>query len=289
MYALIHSLTSRFDATVFDRCFTTNIVEDDEYKSHLEGVGAKLCDQFPDASYMVFNFRKGHNQGLIGSTLSEYKMTVMDYPSEFEGCPVLAMKMIHDFLNSIETWLLTTPQNLLLLHCERDACPVLSFMVAALLIYRKQYSCEQKTLDMIYKQTTHELMLPLNPVPSQLRYLKYVSARNVSSDWPPVDRTFTLDSVIMKGIPKWDAEGGIRPIFRIRGQDTAAVDNQTPLVLFSTPKTTEVVRHYKQVVLLVFYIKLGVMPCPGGVILVCLDMGFLLLIFTQLLCRQIVN
>ncbi|KAM6544111.1 hypothetical protein CsatB_008558 [Cannabis sativa] len=234
---------------VFDCCFTTDVWEGDDYKVYIGGIVGQLRDHFPDASFMVFNFREGESQSQIASILSEYDMTVMDYPRHYEGCPLLTMEMVHHFLRSSESWLSLGHQNLLLMHCERGGWPVLAFMLAALLIYRKQFNGEQKMLDMIYKQAPRELlqlMSPLNPMPSQLRYLQYVSRRNVGSEWPPLDRALTLDCIILRLIPNMDGEGGCRPIFRIYGQDPFMAADRTPKVLFSTPKKSKLVRHYKQ-------------------------------------------
>ncbi|THU64687.1 hypothetical protein C4D60_Mb01t29070 [Musa balbisiana] len=234
---------------VFDCCFTTDVLEQDEYKVYIGGIVAQLRDNFPDASFMVFNFREGETQSQISSILSEYDMTVMDYPRQYEGCPLLTMEMIHHFLRSSESWLSLGQQNLLLMHCERGGWPVLAFMLAALLVYRKQYAGEQRTLDMIYKQAPHELLhflSPLNPLPSQLRYLHYISRRNVGAQWPPLDRALTLDCIILRFIPDFDGTGGCRPIFRIYGQDPFIASDRTPKVLFSTPKKSKLVRFYKQ-------------------------------------------
>ncbi|KAM7459567.1 hypothetical protein LguiA_036561 [Lonicera macranthoides] len=234
---------------VFDCCFTTDVLEEDELKVYMGGIMNQLREYFPDASFMVFNFREGESQSQIGNVLSEYDLTVMDYPRQYEGCPLLTMETIHHFLRSSESWLSLGAQNVLLLHCERGGWPVLAFMLAALLIYRKQYTGEQKTLDMIYKQAPRELLQlisPLNPLPSQLRYLQYVSRRNVGTVWPPLDRALTLDCVILRVIPNMDGEGGCRPIFRIYGQDPFMAADRTPKVLFSTPKRSKIVRYYKQ-------------------------------------------
>ncbi|CAK9146645.1 unnamed protein product [Ilex paraguariensis] len=234
---------------VFDCCFTTDVLEDDDYKVYMGGIVRQLREYFPDASFMVFNFREGENQSQIANILSEYDMTVMDYPRQYENCPLLPMEMIHHFMRSSESWLSLGQRNVLLMHCERGGWPVLAYMLAALLIYRKQYTGEQKTLDMIYKQAPRELlqlMSPLNPLPSQLRYLQYVSRRNVGSEWPPLDRALTLDCIILRAIPSIDGEGGCRPIFRIYGQDPFMVADRTPKVLFSMPKRSKTVRHYKQ-------------------------------------------
>ncbi|XP_043695174.1 formin-like protein 18 [Telopea speciosissima] len=234
---------------VFDCCFSTDVLEEDDYKVYMEGIVGQLRDHFPDASFMVFNFREGDRQSQIANILSEYDMTVMDYPRHYESCPLLTMEVIHHFLRSSENWLSLAPNNVLLMHCERGGWPVLAFMLAGLLIYRKQYTGEQRTLDMIYKQAPRELLQllsPLNPLPSQLRYLQYVSRRNVASEWPPLDRALTLDCVILRLIPNFDGEEGCRPIFRIYGQDPFISTDRTPKVLFSSPKKGKLVRLYKQ-------------------------------------------
>ncbi|MED6216970.1 hypothetical protein PIB30_013185 [Stylosanthes scabra] len=234
---------------VFDYCFTTDIMDEDEYKVHIGGIIEQLYDHFPEASYMVFNMGEGENQSQISSILFDYDVTVMDYPRQYEGCPILTMEMIHHFLRSCENWLQLGLQNIILMHCERGGWPVLAFMLASLLIYRKQFTGEQKTLEMIYKQAPMELLLlmsPLNPLPSQLRYLQYISRRNVGSEWPPLDRAVTLDCVVIRIIPNMDGEGGCRPICRIYGQDPFMAADRTPKVLFSTPKRSKLVRYYKQ-------------------------------------------
>ncbi|KAJ6924898.1 hypothetical protein NC652_017996 [Populus alba x Populus x berolinensis] len=234
---------------VFDCCYCTDTFEDEEYKVYIGGIVGKLHNHLPDASFMVFNFREGDNQSQISSVLSEFDMTVMDYPRHYESCPILSMEMIHHFLRSSESWLSLGQQNVVLMHCERGGWPVLAFMLAALLLYGKQFTGEQRTLDMIYKQGPRELlqlMSPINPLPSQLRYLQYVSRRNVGTQWPPLDRALTLDCIILRLVPGMDTEGGCRPIFRIYGQDPFMAADRNPKVLFSTPKRSRFVRHFKQ-------------------------------------------
>ncbi|KAL2249563.1 formin-like protein 13 isoform X2 [Sesamum indicum] len=232
---------------VFDCCFTTDAFAD--YKGYVGGIIAQLREHYPDASILAFNFREGQTQSQIANALTEYDMTIMEYPRQYEGCPLLPMEVIHHFLRSSESWLSLGLQNLLLMHCERGGWPVLAFMLAALLIYRKHYSGEHKTLDMVYKQAPRELLhllTPLNPVPSQLRYLQYVSRRNVATEWPPLDRALTMDCVIIRMIPNFDGDGGCRPLFRIYGQDPFQNSDRAPKILFSTPKKSRTVRHYKQ-------------------------------------------
>lgn len=237
--------------TVFECCFSTDALQENNFKDYIGGILGQLQEHCPDATFMVFNFREGERQGQISDICSEYDMTVMDYPRHYEGCPLLSMEMIHHFLRSSESWLLLGQNNMLLMHCERGGWPVLAFMLAGLLIFRKQYSGEQKTLDMIHKQAPRELLqllTPLNPLPSQLRYLQYISRRNAGSGWPPSERPLTLDCVILRTIPNFDGEGGCRPIFRIYGKDPFITNNQTSKVLFSTPKKGKNIRLFRQVI-----------------------------------------
>ncbi|GFZ03416.1 actin binding protein [Actinidia rufa] len=251
----------------------------EDYKVYVGRIIGQLRENYPDASILVFNFREGETESLVANVLSEYDMTIMDYPRHYEGCPLLSMEVIHHFLRSSESWLSLGQQNVLLMHCERGGWPVLAFMLAALLIYRKQYTGEQRTLDMIYRQAPRELLhllSPLNPLPSQLRYLQYVSRRNVASEWPPLDGALTLDCIIIRLIPNFDGEGGCRPIFRIYGQDPFLVPDRTPKLLFSTPKRSKAVRHYKQAECELVKIDINC-HIQGDVVLECIslhdDMG----------------
>ncbi|XVE56883.1 hypothetical protein DITRI_Ditri04bG0046100 [Diplodiscus trichospermus] len=233
---------------VFDCCFSADVLEEDEYKVYMGGIVAQLQDYFPDASFMVFNFREGERRSQISDILSQYDMTVMDYPRQYEGCPLLPLEMIHHFLRSSESWLsLEGQQNVLLMHCERGGWPVLAFMLAGLLLYRKQYSGEQKTLEMVYKQAPRDLLQllsPLNPQPSQLRYLQYISRRNLGSDWPPSDTPLFLDCLILRVLPLFEGGEGCRPVIRVYGQDPKTPANRSSKLLFSTAKTKKQVRHF---------------------------------------------
>ncbi|KAI4340127.1 hypothetical protein MLD38_024995 [Melastoma candidum] len=111
---------------LFDCCFSTGILEEDDYKVYMGGIVAQLQDYFPDASFMVFNFREGEKRSQISDILSNYDMTVMDYPRQYEGCPLLPLEMIHHFLKSSESWLsLEGQQNVLLMHCGGEDGPCL--------------------------------------------------------------------------------------------------------------------------------------------------------------------
>ncbi|XP_019441430.1 PREDICTED: formin-like protein 13 isoform X2 [Lupinus angustifolius] len=233
---------------VFDCCFVTEAWNEDKYKVYMDGIVGQLRENLTDASILVFNFREENSKSQLANIMSDYDITIMDYPRHYEGCPILKMELIHHFLRSGESWLSLGEHNVLLMHCERGGWPVLAFMLAALLIYRKVCTGERRTLEMVYRQAPHELLhllTPMNPVPSQLRYLQYVSRRNVTLDWPPLDRALMLDCIILRFIPNFDAQGGCHPVLRIYGQDPFSADKKTKM-MYSTPKRTRNVRAYKQ-------------------------------------------
>ncbi|CAF1788923.1 formin-like protein 20 [Brassica napus] len=231
---------------VFDCCFSSYVMGEDEYKLYLGGIVAQLQKHFPNASFMVFNFKEGEQPSQISDVLSPYNMTVMEYPLQYESCPLLPLEMIHHFLRSSESWLsLEDQQNFLLMHCERGGWPILAFMLAGLLLYRKQYQGEMKTLEMVHRQAPKELLKilsPLNPQPSQLRYLQYISR----VDWPPSDTPLLLDYLILSDLPCFEGSKGCRPILRVYGQDPKARADKSSVVLFSTPKTDTHTRLYQQ-------------------------------------------
>ncbi|KAJ0963461.1 hypothetical protein J5N97_028583 [Dioscorea zingiberensis] len=233
---------------VFDCCFSTEILGEYEYKDYLRGIVAELQDYFPDATFVVFDFSEGDNRSLISEILSNYNIQVVEYPCQYEGSPLLPIDTICQFLMSSERLLSPTgQQNVLLMHCERGGWPVLAFVLAGLLLYRKQYNGEQKTLEMVYKQAPEELLhllSPVDPQPSHLRYLQYISELGNGLE-RPAQGLLTLECVILRVIPDFDG-GGCRPVVRVYGQDPEASDFESAKVLFSTPRTKEHVQLYGQ-------------------------------------------
>ncbi|KAL8208763.1 hypothetical protein R6Q57_008175 [Mikania cordata] len=233
---------------VFDCCFSTGAWVQD-YKAYAGNIISQYKETYPESSIMILDFRDGEKESRITSALSDYDITVMDYPRHYEGCPLLSVEVIHHFVKSTENWLSAAQENILIMHSELGGWPVLAFMVAALSLYRKHLNVEIKALDMVYKQAPNDLlpmMSPMNPMPSQLRYLQYVSRRNVDIEWPPADKALTLDCVIMRMVPDFDGKGGCCPIFRIYGRDPLLKIDKTPKLLFSTPRRRTNIRYYNQ-------------------------------------------
>ncbi|BAS88245.1 Os04g0245000, partial [Oryza sativa Japonica Group] len=269
---LEEKLIEIFMLAVFDCCFSTETMEQFEYKNYLDNIVLQLREQFVDSSLMVFNFRD-EGKSLVSGLFSLYGITVKDYPCQYLGCPLLPLEMVLHFLRLSERWLmLEGQQNFLLMHCEKGGWPVLAFMLAGLLLYMKQYNGEERTLVMVYKQAPKELLqmlTTLNPQPSHLRYLQYICKMDDELEWPIQPIPFTLDCVILREVPNFDGVGGCRPIVRVYGQDFLTVDKRCNVML-PPSKPRKHARRYKQQADNIS-VKLNVGSCvQGDVVLECL-------------------
>jgi hypothetical protein len=235
---------------VLDRSYSIETLEEGKFRAYIENIVSELHEHTPGGSYTGFNFGTGESkQSQISRILNEHEISMKDYARHYEGCPILPMETLHNLLKSSERWL-ARDRHFLLMHAEQGGWPILVFVLSALLIYLKHYSDEQKTLEMVYKQAPPqllELFSPLDPMPSQLRYLQYISRMPLSLKWPPIDRAVTLDRLIVRIIPDSDGLGGMRPMFRIYGQDPLTPNDSNSKLIFSTPKDKKTVRLYKKV------------------------------------------
>ncbi|XP_023745435.2 formin-like protein 6 [Lactuca sativa] len=260
---------------VFDSCFRIKTWEQEEYKAYVGNIISQFQETYPESSVMIFNFREGDTASKIHQFLSEYFITIMDYPWHYEGCPLLSVEVIHHFLKSSESWLSLGQHNILLMHCEVGGWPVLAFMSAALLLYRKQYTAANRALEMVYKQApsgvSSQLLSPLNSLASQLRYLQFVLKRNADEQWPPAKKPLTLVCVVMRMIPDFDGKGGCCPIFRIYGRDPLLHVEKSSKLLFSTPRRSKNVCSYNQAESEVVKIDINC-HIQGDVVLECLNL-----------------
>ncbi|KAL1569252.1 Formin-like protein 14, variant 2 [Salvia divinorum] len=147
---------------VFDSCFSTEVLPEDIYRLYLHEIINELHEEFPESSFLAFNFREGEKRSQFAEILCEYDVTVMDYPRQ------------------------------------------------------KLQSGERKTLEMVYREGPKgllQLLSPLNPFPSQLRF---------------------------------DNQKGCRPIVRVFGRNLLSKDGLSTQMLYSMHKKGRHVRHYRQ-------------------------------------------
>jgi hypothetical protein len=234
---------------VFDSCFSTEVLPQGMYPVYLNEILTELHEEHIESSFLAINFRDGDKRSQFADILREYNIPVIDYPRHFEGCPVLPLSLIQHFLRVCEHWLSSgNNKNIILLHCERGTWPLLAFLLSCLLIYKKLHGAEHKTLDIIYREAPKgflQLFSALNPMPSQLRYMQYVARRNISPEWPPMERALSLDCLILRAIPSFDSDNGCRPLVRIFGRNLLGKNGSMANMIFSMPKKKSL-RHYRQ-------------------------------------------
>eukprot|EP01018_Ginkgo_biloba_P019004 Gb_27499 [translate_table: standard] len=260
---------------VFDSCFSTEVLPDEMYHIYLREIVTELHEQYPNSSFLAFNFREGEKRSKFAEIVCEYDVTVMDYPRQYENCPLLPLSLIQHFLRASDNWLsMRNHQNIVLMHCERGGWPLLAFLLSTFLIYRKLQTGEQRTLDNVHREAPKgylQLLSPLNPFPSQLRYLQYVARRNMSPEWPPMERALSLDCLILRSVPNFDSQNGCRPIIRIFGRDLHSEGGLSTQMLFSMSKKKKSLRHYRQVDCDVVKIDIQCMV-QGDVVLECVHL-----------------
>ncbi|KAE8699079.1 Formin-like protein 6 [Hibiscus syriacus] len=260
---------------VFDSCFSTEVLPDGMYQVYLHEIVTELHEEFPESSFLAFNFREGEKPSSFAEILCQFDVAVLDYPRQYEGCPLLPLSLIQHFLCVCESWLsVGNHQNVILLHCERGGWPLLAFLLASFLIFKKLHSGERKTLEIVHREAPKgflQLLSPLNPYPSQLRYLQYIARRNITPEWPPPERALSLDCIILRAIPSFDAQNGCRPIIRIFGRNLHNQDGLSTQMLFSMSKKRKVLRHYRQVDCDVIKIDIQCLV-QGDVVLECVHL-----------------
>ncbi|XP_010478596.1 PREDICTED: formin-like protein 14 [Camelina sativa] len=260
---------------VFDSCFCTEVLADGLYQIFLHEVINDLHEEFPESSFLAFNFREGEKKSVFAETLCEYDVTVLEYPRQYEGCPLLPLSLIQHFLRVCESWLARgNRQDVILLHCERGGWPLLAFILASFLIFRKVHSGERRTLEIVHREAPKgllQLLSPLNPFPSQLRYLQYVARRNINPEWPPPERALSLDCIIIRAIPNFDSQHGCRPIIRIFGRNYSSTSGLSTEMVYSMSDKKKPLRHYRQAECDVIKIDIQCWV-QGDVVLECVHM-----------------
>ncbi|KAL2348798.1 hypothetical protein Fmac_002798 [Flemingia macrophylla] len=235
---------------VFDSCFSTEALEEGMYSLYLRQILSDLHEDFPESSFLAVNFRDGQRRSHFADVLCDAAdVTVVDYPKQYEGCPLLPLSLVHHFLRLCDTWLADAAHNVILFHCERGGWPLLAFHLAAFIVFRRLQSGERRTLEMVHREAPKgllQLLSPLNPMPSQLRYIQYVARRNIAAEWPPPERALSLDCVILRGVPGYDGGNGCRPFFRIFGRNLLSKGGLSTQMIYNMHKKKKSLRHYRQ-------------------------------------------
>ncbi|KAL5210308.1 hypothetical protein ABZP36_005931 [Zizania latifolia] len=247
---------------VFNSCLSTEPLDDARKAVHLTSTVIQLKSCHPqDASLMLLNFYAAAGSGKsslpVDALLQHGVAAVTEYPCHRyaparRGCLSLPLATTREILASCVDWLVTNGQrNILLMHCEDGAWPALALAMASLLVYMEEPAPELKTtLAKVYGRAPRALLAAgseLDPQPSHLRYLQYVTRLRSSLKRMSRHETLILDCLILRAVPDFDGNGGCRPIVRVHGpRDGDQADDPSPKVLFSTQRIKQQFRQYNQ-------------------------------------------
>ncbi|KAF1873460.1 hypothetical protein Lal_00027498 [Lupinus albus] len=67
---------------VFDSCFCTEALPEGMYQLYLHEIITELHEEFPESSFLAFNFHEGEKRSEFAEILVEYDATVIDYPKQ---------------------------------------------------------------------------------------------------------------------------------------------------------------------------------------------------------------
>uniref|UniRef100_A0A0E0D2E6 C2 tensin-type domain-containing protein n=1 Tax=Oryza meridionalis TaxID=40149 RepID=A0A0E0D2E6_9ORYZ len=258
---------------VFNSCLSTEpLVDDDDddevaRNDHLISTVIQLKSCHPHgASLMLLNLFAGGGGEEASSLLPVDALrrhgvaAVAEYPCGHRHAPSLPLATARALLATCIDWLVTDGQrNVLLMRCDRGARPALALAMASLLVYMEEEPAPPElvtmtTLAAVYGRAPVALLAAgsaLDPRPSHLRYLQYVTRlRGMTTRLePPSSPLLVLDCLILRPVPDFDGNGGCRPVVRVhgrRGDDGDPVDDASPKILFSTPRIKQHFRQYNQ-------------------------------------------
>ncbi|KMZ64967.1 hypothetical protein ZOSMA_340G00130 [Zostera marina] len=221
---------------VFDCCFSDTVMKENDHGLYTRKVISQLREHHPEASFMVCNFEEEDGgKSIISDIIAEYDMKVLRCSEHRRGCHLPRLELAHEFLRSSETWLSKSDnKNVLLMYCDKTKWPVLAFMLAGLLFFKKHYKSLSTALEAVYSQAPNQLrrVFPLNSEPSHLRYLGYLTKNgNRGAQSPPLN----LSSIILKSIPDCTGNGSCRALIRVHGSDpSSSKSNMNSKLLYST-------------------------------------------------------
>lgn len=239
---------------VFDCCFSDTVMKENDHGLYTRKVISQLREHHPEASFMVCNFEEEDGgKSMISDIIAEYDMKVLRCSEHRRGCHLPRLELTHEFLRSSETWLSKSDnKNVLLMYCDKTKWPVLAFMLAGLLFFKKHYKSLSTALEAVYSQAPNQLrrVFPLNSEPSHLRYLGYLTKNGNRGAQSPL---LNLSSIILKSIPDCTGNGSCRALIRVHGSDpSSSKSNMNSKLLYSTQNPKKFFTRNHRMVFLLF-------------------------------------
>ncbi|XP_065493782.1 tensin-1 isoform X9 [Caloenas nicobarica] len=178
--------------------------EEQSFCSNLREVAHMLKSKHGD-NYVLFNLSERRHD------ISKLHPKVLDFGWPDMHTP--ALEKICSICKAMDTWLNTTPHNVVVLHNKGNRGR-LGVVVAAYMHYSNISASADQALDRFaMKRFYEDKVVPVGQ-PSQKRYIHYFSGL-LSGSIKMNNKPLFLHHVIMHGIPNFESKGGCRPFLKI--------------------------------------------------------------------------
>ncbi|XP_075055258.1 tensin-2 isoform X2 [Mixophyes fleayi] len=209
-FSLDHVIQRSYDLdlTYITECiisvFFPTSLEEQRYRSNLREVASMLRSKHED-KYLLFNLSKKRHD------ISKLNPKVQDF--FWPDCHAPSLDVICSICKSMEAWLNSDPQHVVVLHCKGNQGKT-GVVIASYMHYSKVSASVDQALSTLAMRKFCEDKASSSLHPSQRRYINYFggllsSTIKISSDM------LSLQCVLLPVIPALQMDGGFCPFLKI--------------------------------------------------------------------------
>ncbi|KAJ1160425.1 hypothetical protein NDU88_000927 [Pleurodeles waltl] len=184
--------------------FFPSALEEQRYRSNLKEVAQMLKSKHED-KYLLLNLsEKRHDITRLNPKVHDFGWPDLHAPPLDKICSIC---------KSMETWMNSDPQHVVVLHCKGNKGKT-GVIVAAYMHYSKISASADQALSTLAMRKFCEDKVAASLQPSQSRYITYFSGL-LSGTMKMNSQTLFLHHVLIPNIPDFEAFGGYRPFLKI--------------------------------------------------------------------------
>ncbi|XP_069509721.1 tensin-2 isoform X2 [Ambystoma mexicanum] len=209
-FSLDHVMERNYD---FDLTYITERIisvffpaalEEQRYRSNLKEV-AQMLKSKHEEKYLLLNLsEKRHDITRLNPKVHDFGWPDLHAPPLDKICSIC---------KSMETWLNSDPQHVVVLHCKGNKGKT-GVIVAAYMHYSKISASADQALSTLAMRKFCEDKVAPSLQPSQSRYINYFSGL-LSGTMKMNSQTLFLHHILIPNIPDFEAFGGYRPFLKI--------------------------------------------------------------------------
>ncbi|XP_039602702.1 tensin-2-like isoform X3 [Polypterus senegalus] len=184
--------------------FFPSVLEEQRYRGNLKEVAAMLKSKHED-KYLLFNLsEKRHDIGRLNPKVQDFGWPDRHTPPLDKICAIC---------KSMETWLTSDPQHVVVLHCKGNKGKT-GVIIAAYMHYSKISAGADQALSTLAMRKFCEDKVATSMQPSQNRYVYYFGGL-LSGTIKMNSSPLFLHQVLIPAIPNFEPNGGYFPFLKI--------------------------------------------------------------------------